>query len=51
MIDKFLTLLGNLLTAGDLLYKAYDALKDWFKTKGWRNQYALPKESKERPKG
>ena len=37
MIDKFLMLLGNLLTAGDLLYKAYDALKDWFKTKGWRN--------------
>ena len=36
MFDKFLSLLGQLLNAGELLYKAYDALKDWFKCKGWK---------------
>lgn len=36
MIEKFLELFGKLLTAGEMLYKAYDALKDWFKNKGWK---------------
>lgn len=37
MIDKFIALLASFLQAGELLYKAYDALKDFFKNKGWRN--------------
>lgn len=37
MIDKILLLIGNLLNAGELLYKAYDAIKDFIKTKGWRS--------------
>lgn len=36
MIDKFINLLSSFLHAGELLYKAFDAIKGFFKNKEYK---------------